>query len=69
MIHVAYNSNMKYSGKRLYWSTTTTLESAALDGSDRKQLMTKSDASIKAVAFLGGSLYYVDMYSRYMLTD
>ena len=54
-----------HSGERLYWSTESKLESVALDGSDRTLLITRGNAMITGLAFLGGNLYYVDRFSRY----
>ena len=56
---------LNHSGKRLYWCSTNQLGSVTLDGEDRKTLLVTQDRNIAGLAFLGGSLYYIDRISRY----
>ena len=58
-----------HSGARIYWSTSSKLESVALNGSDRTLLLTKENAPITGLAFFGGNLFYIDIFSRYKLMD
>ncbi|KAI0233870.1 hypothetical protein LSAT2_015893 [Lamellibrachia satsuma] len=59
-------------GERLYWSTVASwnsqgeLGSVTLDGSSRTLLMQRPESRITGLAFLGGSVYYIDRLSRFI---
>jgi len=50
-------------GQRLYWCNTNTIESASLDGSDRRVLLNTTDAPFFTTV-LGEDLYFTDRRYR-----
>ena len=55
---------LNHTGKRLYWSTANSIGAVAFDGTNKKTVIESSHLGISGLAFLEGSLYYVDIYSR-----